>query len=77
MVALRPYQQEAVSAVRDEWAAGRRSTLLVQATGTGKTVVFAEIARRCAEKGNKTLVVAHRGELIDQAASKLFCPKNL
>ena len=71
MVALRPYQQEAVSAVREEWAAGRRSTLLVQATGTGKTVVFAEIARRCAEKGNKTLVIAHRGELIDQAASKL------
>lgn len=71
MVSLRPYQEEAVSAVRSEWAAGRRATLLVQATGTGKTVVFSEIARRCAEKGNRTLVIAHRGELIDQAAAKL------
>jgi len=68
---LRPYQEEAVNAVRREWAAGNRATLLVLATGTGKTVIFSEIARRTAENGNGVLVLAHRGELIDQAAGKL------
>lgn len=68
---LRPYQEEAVNAVRGEWAAGNKATLLVLATGTGKTVIFSEIARRTAENGNGVLVLAHRGELIDQAASKL------
>lgn len=32
-VILRPYQEEAVAAVRDRWAAGDRATLLVMATG--------------------------------------------
>lgn len=71
MVALRPYQQEAVNAVRDEWGGGNKSTLLVMATGTGKTTVFGEIARRSVDKGNGVLVLAHRGELIDQAARRL------
>lgn len=71
MVALRGYQQEAVTAVRDEWLDGNKSTLLVMATGTGKTTVFGEIARRSVDNGNGVLVLAHRGELIDQAASRL------
>ena len=70
-VALRGYQNEAVEAIRDEWADGNKSTLLVMATGTGKTTVFGEVARRSMEKGNGVLVLAHRGELIDQAASRL------
>ena len=41
------------------------------ATGTGKTVTFAEIARRAAMHGGRTLVLAHRGELLDQAADKI------
>jgi superfamily II DNA or RNA helicase len=70
-VSLRGYQEDAVSAVRDEWASGNRATLLVLATGTGKTVIFSDIARRCVERGNGVLVLAHRGELVDQAAGKL------
>lgn len=64
---LRPYQAEAVRRVVAELRRVR-STLLVMATGTGKTVVFstlAEIAQR------RVLVVAHRDELIDQASDKL------
>ena len=57
--------------MRDEWASGNKATLLVLATGTGKTVIFSEIASRCAERGNGVLVLAHRGELIEQAAKKL------
>lgn len=70
-IELRPYQERAVDAVRHEWGDGNKATLLVLATGTGKTVIFSEIARRCTEKGNRVLVLAHRKELIEQAAGKL------
>lgn len=69
--ALRPYQQEAVEAVFREWGSGHHRTLLVQATGTGKTVCFAEVVRRVAERGGRSLVLAHRGELLEQAADKI------
>lgn len=68
---LRPYQEEAVEAVLGEWEAGRRKTLLVLPTGCGKTICFAEVARRQAEKGRRVLVLAHRGELLRQAADKI------
>jgi superfamily II DNA or RNA helicase len=68
---LRPYQLAAVSATRAEFARGLRSTLLVLATGLGKTVCFSELARIEATHGIRTLVVAPREELVDQAKRKL------
>lgn len=68
---LRPYQELAIAAVLREFEAGRRSTLLVLPTGTGKTVAFAELARREVADGRRALVLAHRNELLEQAASKL------
>ena len=68
---LRPYQAAAVAAVRERFAAGDRATLVVLPTGTGKTVVFAEVARRVVAKGRRALVLAHRRELLDQAIGKL------
>jgi superfamily II DNA or RNA helicase len=70
-IILRDYQQEAVDAVRNEFARGKRSTLLVLATGLGKTIVFGNITRRVIEKGGKVLILAHREELITQAVQKL------
>jgi superfamily II DNA or RNA helicase len=70
-VTLRPYQEEAIDAVRSEFLAGRRRTLLVMATGLGKTITFGMIARRCIEKHGRVLVLAHRKELIEQAVNKL------
>ena len=67
---LRPYQHEAVAAVAAEHLRVR-STLLVLATGLGKTVTFAAIARDLAAKGGRTLVLAHRAELLEQAAATL------
>lgn len=71
MVTLRPYQEEAVKAIEDEWSNGRTKTLLVLPTGTGKTVVFSEVAKDMVEAGDRVLILAHRGELLDQAADKL------
>ena len=68
---LRPYQQEAVKRIEHEWGSGKRRTLLVMATGTGKTCVMSELVRRVAMRGGNTLILAHRGELLDQAADKI------
>ena len=69
---LRPYQEEARKAVFDEWGNGRNRTLLVLPTGCGKTVVFAKITEDCVKNGSRVLILAHRGELLEQAADKIF-----
>lgn len=68
---LRKYQNESVEAVFNEWNEGNRRTLLTLPTGCGKTVVFAKIAEECVRRGDRVLVMAHRGELLDQAADKI------
>lgn len=68
---LRPYQLEAKSAVLEQWRGGVKRTLLVLPTGTGKTVVFAKISEECVRGGERVLILAHRGELLRQAADKI------
>lgn len=68
---LRPYQQEAREAVHKEWENGNSKTLLVLPTGCGKTIVFAKITEDCARSGKRILILAHRGELLEQAADKI------
>lgn len=69
---LRPYQKEAVKAIFDEWQQGRRKTLLVLATGLGKTIVFCKVIEKLAKQDERVLILAHRGELLDQATDKLL-----
>ena len=71
-MALRPYQQAAADAVFSQWQSGVNKTLLVLPTGTGKTVVFASITENCVKNGDRVLILAHRGELLQQAADKLL-----
>lgn len=68
---LRPYQNEAVSAIEAEWQEGRKKTLLVLPTGCGKTIVFCKIAENRVSLGDRVLILAHRDELLNQAADKL------
>ena len=68
---LRGYQQDAIARAREAFRAGARAVLLVAPTGAGKTIVGAEIARLCAERGQRIVWVAHRAELLGQAAGKL------
>lgn len=67
---LRPYQVAAVEGIFAAWQQSDR-TLLVLPTGTGKTIVFAHVIRRLVAEGKRCLVLAHRGELLDQARDKL------
>lgn len=78
MLALRPYQAEGVEAAERAWARGIRRAAWVWPTGAGKTVGFAHVAARWVARHERTavnrrrvLVLAHRTELIEQAASKL------
>ena len=69
--ALRPYQQAARDKIHAQWEQGRARTLLVLPTGTGKTIVFASVAADQVRAGDRVLILAHRGELLEQAADKL------
>ena len=73
---LRPYQEHARSAIHREWKAVDK-TLLVLPTGTGKTIVFANIAKDVVSDGGRVLILAHRGELLQQAADKLMAATGL
>lgn len=66
-VTARPYQEDAGAAVHREWEE-RQSTLVVMATGLGKTVIAGMIAR---QSKKRFMFLAHRRELIDQAARTL------
>lgn len=68
---LRPYQQQARERIHAEWENGHARTLLVLPTGTGKTIVFASVAADQVRAGDRVLILAHRGELLEQAADKL------
>lgn len=68
MIQPRPYQTDAFQAFWRELATCRRQ-LMVLPTGTGKTIVFAMLAAHM--KPRRTLVIAHRDELIYQAVDKL------
>ena len=67
----RPYQQEAQEAIFESWNKVDK-TLLVLPTGCGKTVVFAKVTEECVRQGKRVLILAHRGELLEQAADKIY-----
>lgn len=67
---LRPYQEDAKKAIFNEWDRVNR-TLLVLPTGCGKTIVFAKVTEDCVKNGSRVLILAHRGELLEQAADKI------
>lgn len=67
---LRPYQKEAREAVFEQWETVKR-TLLVLPTGCGKTVVFAKVAEECVRKGQRVLILAHRGNCWNRQRIKL------
>ncbi len=66
---LRDYQHAAVAGV-DRTLVAHRSALVVIATGGGKSVIAGELARRERMRGGRTLMLAHRDELLDQLAAK-------
>lgn len=64
---LRDYQEEALNSLDNMRKQGDTIALLYHATGTGKTVTAVEDAKAV---GERTLFIAHRKELIEQAKEK-------
>lgn len=70
-VVLRPYQLDCLKAIREAWKDFSR-ILAVLATGLGKTVIFAHVAKEEVDNGGKVLIIAHTDELLEQAIDKIF-----
>lgn len=71
MVQLWRHQTEAVTETRAAWARGLRRPAIVLPTGAGKTTVFSSLAGDMAQHGVTSLILAHRDELIEQAAERV------
>jgi superfamily II DNA or RNA helicase len=76
---LRPYQVELREGVFREWARGERTVAMVLPTGGGKTTTFADVIEhwRAANPGRRVVVLAHRTELVEQAASRIRAHSNV
>ena len=75
---LRPYQQAAVDAVYEHLRSKETNPCVVLPTGTGKSLVLAQIAKDSVEKWNgRVLLLAHVKELLEQNADKIrkLCPE--
>lgn len=68
---LRPYQQDLIESILQKWSEGHRRVLAQSPTGSGKTIISSAIAAEFTARGEGVLVLAHREELITQAADKL------
>lgn len=68
---LRPYQTRAIEQLRAEYRAGAKAPLYQAPTGSGKTVMFADIVRNAERLNNPVWVVLHRQELVDQTSRAL------
>lgn len=71
----RPYQHRVIDAVFDSWQEhGGDPVLISMCTGGGKTICFSHTLKRLYENspGVRTLLLAHRKELISQAEKKML-----
>ena len=68
---LRPYQQDLIDRIQQSWFNGNSSALAQMPTGAGKTIAFAHIVGDAITASKTVLILAHRAELITQAASKI------
>ena len=78
MIVPRPYQSEAVEAVYEHLRTKDNNPCVVLPTGTGKSLVLAQIAKDAVEKWNgRVLLLAHVKELLEQNADKIrkLCPE--
>lgn len=72
LIRLRPYQREAIDAVKKAWVEGMRRPAVVLSTGAGKTVIMSHlIAEDFAATGQRAMVLVNRDELCDQTLDKL------
>ncbi|QBZ73548.1 DNA helicase [Streptomyces phage Mischief19] len=74
-ITLRDYQVQAIEGVESAWSQGITRPVVVAATGAGKTSIFCAMVGRYIERlrreGKRILILAHREELLNQAAERI------
>ena len=68
---LRPYQADLLDRIYKSWDSGNRRVMLQLPTAGGKTICFSHLVKIFITIGKTVLVLAHREELIKQAADKI------
>ena len=68
---LRPYQDDLINKVRNEFKAARKSVLLQLPTGGGKTILLSKMMALAAERGLRSVFSVHREELLSQTVDTL------
>jgi superfamily II DNA or RNA helicase len=71
MITLRDYQSEAIIEIQKKFANGIKHVLLTAPTGSGKTVIFSDIAKKVFLKNKKVLILTNRTELLTQAGGSI------
>ena len=67
MIQLRDYQKQAKTNIRNSFLQKKQRVILQLPTGSGKTVIFTDIAKSVSELGKKAIVFTDRKELLKQA----------
>jgi len=68
---LRQYQRDALNSYYLKWGEGFRKPISQMATGTGKTIMFSNMAKYEASLNNRILTLINREELLQQFKDKL------
>lgn len=71
LLPLREYQSRAFDKIREHIRSGKKRILLVAPTGSGKTVTSSHLIAGAHRKGNASMFLAHRREIIYQTQAKL------
>lgn len=65
-VKLRPYQEEGLNQIEDNFNAGTRTQVLCATTGAGKTIMFSTLAARYLKQRKRVIILTDRIELMTQ-----------
>lgn len=72
MYNLFPYQHKIITDIKQALNDGYNSPVIVSPTGSGKTIMFAYIAKGAMQKNNRVLIITHRQEILEQTLKKLY-----
>lgn len=70
--ALRHYQTDVIDRVTAALAAGAKRPVVVMPTGSGKTVVVAQMIADTVARGGRVVVLTHRREITEQTSRKVY-----
>ena len=71
MIELWPFQKTLIDQLRHSLTGGSKAPLMVSPTGSGKTVMFAYLTGKLSTARKRTVILAHRKELLGQISRTL------